>query len=215
MLEGFPLLANLAQEQREKLEVMAQEICLKKGTLLFAPGDQTQGLYMVQEGAVRVYRLSSQGKEITQEIAGHGSAFALASLYADTYHCFAAALKDSRLYLIKKKEFMDLVTTDIKFAGEWIRMLSLLVIRLRQRLSDLYLKAPKARIAGYLLLMAEMQDSPSITLPVPRKELATLLGMTQETFYRTTKELEKEGLVRFTGKIAEILNHDLLSEITG
>ena len=213
MLEGFPLLASLSQEQREKLEVMAQEICLKKGTMLFAPGDQTQGLYMVREGAVRVYRLSPQGKEITQEIAGRGSAFALASLYSDTYHCFAAALKDSRLFLIKKKEFMGLVTTDIKFAGEWIRMLSLLVIRLRQRLSDLTLKAPKARIASYLLLLAEMQDSRSITLPVPRKELATLLGMAHETFYRTANELANEGLVRFTGQTAEILEQEMLSEI--
>jgi len=213
ILEGFPLFANLAREQREKLEEMAQEICLKKGAMLFAPGDQTQGLYMVREGAVRVYRLSPQGKEITQEIAGCGSAFALASLYSDTYHCFAAALKDSQLYLIKKKEFMDLVTTDIKFAGEWIRMLSLLVIRLRQRLSDLTLKAPKGRIASYLLLLADMQDSRSITLPVPRKELATLLGMTHETFYRTAKELANEGLVRFTGQTAEILNQDLLAKI--
>ncbi|MHB9071993.1 MAG: Crp/Fnr family transcriptional regulator [Desulfobaccales bacterium] len=213
MLEGFPLLASLAQEQREKLEVMAQEICLKKGTMLFAPGEQTQGLYIVREGAVRVYRLSSQGKEITQEIAGRGSAFALASLYADTYHCFAAALKDSRLYLIKKKEFVGLVTTDIKFAGEWIRTLSLLVIRLRQRLADLYLKAPKARVAGYLLLLAEMQDSHTIALPVSRKELATLLGMTQETFYRTTKELVNDGLVRFTGQSVDLLDQDRLVKI--
>ncbi|MFZ5449974.1 MAG: Crp/Fnr family transcriptional regulator [Thermodesulfobacteriota bacterium] len=214
MLVGFPLFANLEQEQREKLEEMAQEICLKKGTMLFAPGDQTQGLYLVREGAVRVYRLSPQGKEITQEIAGRGSAFALASLYSDTYHCFAAALKESRLFLVKKKEFMDLVTTDIKFAGEWIRMLSLLVIRLRQRLSDLTLKAPKGRIASYLLLLSEMQDSRSITLPVPRKELATLLGMTHETFYRTARELTNEGLVRFTGQSVDVLDQGRLAEMT-
>ncbi|MEW6657325.1 MAG: Crp/Fnr family transcriptional regulator [Thermodesulfobacteriota bacterium] len=214
MLEGFPLFANLAREQREKLEEMAQEICLKKGTMIFAPGDQTQGLYMVREGAVRVFRLSPQGKEITQEIAGRGSAFALASLYSDTYHCFAAALKDSRLFLIKKKEFMTLVTADIKFAGEWIRMLSLLVIRLRQRLSDLTLKAPKGRIASYLVLLSEMQDSRSITLPVPRKELATLLGMTHETFYRTTKEMENAGLVRVARQKVDILDWDLLTEMT-
>lgn len=214
VLEGFPLFANLAREQREKLGEMVQEISLKKGAMLFAPGDRPQGLYMVREGAIRVYRLSPQGKEITQEIAGRGNAFALASLYSDTYHCFAAALKESRLYLIKKQEFMDLVTTDIKFAGEWIRMLSLLVIRLRQRLSDLTLKAPKGRIASYLLLLSEMQDSRSITLPVPRKELATLLGMTHETFYRIARELEDEGMVRFAGTRLEIRNISLLEKTT-
>jgi hypothetical protein len=58
---------------------------------------------------------------------------------------------------------------------------------------------PKARIASYILLLAEMQDSRSITLPVPRKELAIFLGMTHETLYRSTREPVKEGLVRFAG----------------
>ena len=213
MLTGFPIFADLWQEHLAKLEEMAQEIFLKKGEGLFGPGDPTQGFYVVREGAVRVYRMSPQGKEITQEIASPGGAFALASLYSDTYHCFAGALKDSRLYLIKKKKFLDLITTDMKFAAEWIRLLSLLVIRLRSRLSDLTLKSPKARIASYILLLAEMQDSRSITLPVPRKELATFLGMTHETLYRSTRELVKEGLVRFAGQTMEILDQDLLAEI--
>ncbi|MFA4902306.1 MAG: Crp/Fnr family transcriptional regulator [Desulfobaccales bacterium] len=213
MLAGFPIFANIWREHLEKLERIAQEIFLKKGAMLFAPGDPTQGFYMVHEGAVRVYRISPQGKEITQEIAGRGSPFALASPFSDTYHCFAAALKDSRLYLIKKKEFLDLVNGDIRFAAEWIRMLSLMVIRLRIRLADLSLKTPKARIASYILLLAEMQDSRSITLPVPRKELANFLGMTHETFYRTAKELEHANLVHFSGQTVEILAQERLVEI--
>ena len=63
---------------------------------------------------MRVYGMSAQGKEITQEIAGPRSAFALASLFSDTYHCFAEALKDSRLFLIKEGGFLDLVTGDTR-----------------------------------------------------------------------------------------------------
>ena len=76
------------------------------------------------------------------------------------------------------------------------------------------LKTPKARIASYLLLLADMQNSPSITLPVPRKELAAFLGMTHETFYRAAKELVNDGLVRFTGRRVDILDRDLLAEMT-
>ncbi|MBI5575209.1 MAG: Crp/Fnr family transcriptional regulator [Deltaproteobacteria bacterium] len=213
MLAGFPIFADLWQEHLAKLEKMAREMVLKKGAGLFGPGDPTQGFYVVQEGAVRLYRISPQGKEITQEIASPGSAFALASLYSDTYHCFADALKDSRLYLIKKKQFLDLIATDPKFAAEWIRLLSLLVIRLRSRLSDLTLKSPKARIASYILLLSETHDSLSITLPVSRKELATFLGMTHETFYRSTRELVGKGLIRFARQTVEILDRDMLTEI--
>jgi CRP-like cAMP-binding protein len=208
------IFTQLAPEQRRKLEQIAVEVSLQKGRELFAPGDPSRGFYVVREGTVRVYGMSPQGKEITQEIADQGSAFALASPFSGTYHCFAEALTDCRLYLIKEKEFLELVTGDMGFATEWMRLLSQMVIQLRRRLVDLTLKTPKARIAGYLLFLADMQNSRSITLPVPRKELAAFLGMTHETFYRTAKELANDNLVRFTGQKVDILDRDLLAEMT-
>ena len=213
MLAGFQIFANLSREHLKKLEEITQEISLAKGAELFAPGDPSRGFYVVRDGTIRVYGMSPQGKEITQEIAGSADAFAVASIFSDTYHCFAEALKDSQLYLIKKKEFLDLVTADREFAVAWMRMLSLMVINLRRRLVDLALKSPKARIAGYLLLLAEMQGSRSVALPVPRKELATFLGMTHETFYRTTKEMENANLLQFSGQTVEILAQGRLVEI--
>jgi CRP-like cAMP-binding protein len=204
----------LSPEHRRQLEQIAVPVSLPRGKQLFAPGDPSRGFYVVQEGTVRVYGMSPQGKEITQEIAGQGSPLALASPFSGTYHCFAEALADSRLYLIKKAEFLDLVSSDLGFATEWIRLLSQMVIQLRRRVVDLTLRTPKARIASYLLLLSEMQNSQSITLPVPRKELATFLGMTHETFYRTAKEMEQEDLVRFTKPKVKILKRDLLMEMT-
>ncbi|MHB8066952.1 MAG: Crp/Fnr family transcriptional regulator [Desulfobaccales bacterium] len=208
------IFAQLAPQHLQKLTAISVEISLKKGTQLFAPGDPTRGFYVVRAGTIRIYSMSAQGKEITQGIAGPLSGFALASPFAETYQCFAEALKDSRLYLIKKKEFLDLVTGDPDFAVAWMRLLSMMVMHLHRRLVDLTLKNPKARIAGYLLLLAELQNSQSLALPVPRKELATLLGMTHETFYRSAREMENDGLVRFTGQKADILDRDLLVVIT-
>lgn len=208
------IFSQLAPEHLKKLEAIAVEISLKKGNQLFAPGDPTRGFYVIREGAIRVYGISSQGKEITQAIAGPLSAVALASPFSETYQSFGEALKDSRLFLIKKKEFLDLITNDSSFAVEWIRIVSMIVLHLHKRLVDLTLKSPRARIAGYLLLQAELQQSQSLTLPVPRKELATFLDMSHETFYRSTKELVKDGLIQFAGKKAHILNQDLLVAMT-
>jgi CRP-like cAMP-binding protein len=214
MLTEIPIFANLSPEHLQALEAITQEIILAKGAQIFAPGEPSRGFYVVKDGAVRVYGMSPQGKEITQEIADPGSAFALASPFAGNYHCYAEALKDSRLYLIKRQGFLDLVTGDKRFAVEWMRMLSLMVVTLRRRLVDLTLTPPKARIISYLLLLAEMQNSRSVALPVPRKDLANFLGMTHETFYRTAKELANDGLVRFTGQSVDILDFDRLAELT-
>ena len=213
MLEKFPLFSNLPQEHLMRLEAISKEIQVKKGSVLFSPGDVTRGFFAVLDGAVRVYRVSLKGKEITLEIAGAGSTFAEASLFSDVYHCSAEALKDSTVYLIRKDAFLELIKRDLQFAAAWIYILSLEVIHHRQRIEELSTKTPRARIASYILLLAELQNTASVTLPVHRKSIATLLGMTHETFYRTAKELENDGLVRFDGQRIEIVNRALLEEL--
>ena len=213
MLERFPLFFGLSGEHLARLESISKEISVNKGSVLFSPGDSTLGFYAVLDGAVRVYRVSFKGKEITLEIAGPGSTFAEASLFSDVYHCCAEALKDSTVYLIRKDAFLALIQRDLQFAAAWIHILSLEVIHHRQRIEELSLKTPKARIVSYILLLAELQKTASVTLPVHRKSIATLLGMTHETFYRTAKELENEGLVRFDGQRIDIVDRPLLEEL--
>ncbi len=213
MLEQFPIFASLEKEYLAQLDGITRQIVAKKGSILFAAGDATKGFYAVHDGAVRLYSLSSSGKEITQRIVDAKSTFAEASLFADIYNCYAEALKDSTVYLIRKDAFLQLIQQDSQFAATWIRILSLEIIHLCHRIEELSLKSPKARIASYILLLSEIQNSPTIKLPVHRKSIATLLGMTHETFYRTTKGLENEMLVRFDKQRVEILNRPLLEEM--
>jgi CRP/FNR family transcriptional regulator len=211
MLKRFPLFKDLSEDHLTRLEGVSRQIFVRKGSMLFAPGDPTQGFFAIHNGAVRIYRVSSEGKEITLEIAGAVNTFAEASLFSDVYHCYAEALEDSTLYLIQKDAFLEMLQKDIRFNATWVHILSLEIIHLRQRIEELSLKSPRARIASYLLLLSEIQDNPSsIKLPAHRKSIATLLGMTHETFYRTAKSLEDDGLVLFDRQRVEIVNRLLL-----
>ncbi len=195
------------------MEGISRQIRAKKGSILFAPGDDSQGFYAVHDGSVRLYRVSSRGREITQRFVAAGSIFAEASIFSDCYHCYAEALKDSTVSLIGKDAFLQMIQKDNQFAVTWIRILSLEIIHLCHRIEELSLKSPRERIACYLLLLSEIQNTSAVNLPAHRKSIATLLGMTHETFYRTTKDLENERLVRFDKQRVEILNRPLLDEM--
>lgn len=210
MLEGLPMFSDLSGELFSSLKSISKEILVKKGTILFSPGDVAHGFFAVLKGAVRVYRVSSKGKEISLEIACAGHTFAEASLFSDVYRCCAQALKESTICMIQKDAFLELIRNDPQFATDWLHFLSFKVIHLHQRIEELSLKPPRARIASYILFLAEVQNSQSVALPAHRKSIATLLGMTHETFYRTAKELENEDMVRFDGPKIEIVNRSLL-----
>ena len=147
------------------------------------------------------------------EIASAGKIFAEASLFMDSYNCYAEALKSSDIYQIHKDKFLEMIQNDVMFASAWISLLSNEVIHLRQRIEEISIKSPRARITSYVLLLSEMQNTTNVILPIHRKSIATLLGMTHETFYRTAKELETEGLLRFEGERIEIVNRSLLEEL--
>jgi len=212
MFEKFDRFSALPKEHLTRLEAISREISVRKGAILFSPGDRSQGFYAVSQGAVRLYRVSLKGKEITLEIAAPGNIFAEASIFSDIYHCYAEALKDSSLSLINKIDFLEMLRNDALFACAWIQFLSMEAIKLRQRIEELSIKTPKARIISYILLLSEIQNSDSVILPAHRKSIATLLGMTHETFYRTAKELEIEGLVRFDGQRIEVVNPTTLEK---
>lgn len=213
MLENFSLFCNLPQEHLASLESISKEISVQKGSILFSPGDAAQGFYAVLTGTIRVFRGSAKGKEITLEIAGEGSTFAEASVFLDRYHCYAEALKDSTVFLIPKDAFLKYMQSNPPFATAWIRILSLEVIHLRQRIEEITLNSPRIRIVSYLLLLADLQKSTSIILPAHRKSIANLLDMTHETFYRASKELENEGLVRFDEQRVDIVNRSKMDDL--
>jgi CRP-like cAMP-binding protein len=100
-----------------------------------------------------------------------------------------------------------------QFAIAWTRILSLEVIHLRQRIEEITLNSPRIRIVSYLLLLADLQKNTSVILPAHRKSIANLLDMTHETFYRASKELENEGLVRFDEQRVEVINPTKLEEM--
>ena len=47
-----------------------------RGELLFNEGDRCQGLYLVANGKVRIFRLSPSGREQILAVEGPGSSFA-------------------------------------------------------------------------------------------------------------------------------------------
>lgn len=213
MFEHFRCFAGIPKEHLGRLEAMAKPLSVRKGMILFAPGDESRGFYAVSSGAMRLYRVSPAGKEVTLAIADACSTFAEASVFSDIYHCYSQALRDTTLSFFAKDEFLKILQSDALFACAWIQFLSLQVLSLRRRIEDLSVKPPIARIAGYILLLSELQDNEPVMLPAHRKSIATLLGMTHETFYRTAKELEVAGLVRFDGQQIKIVNRTGLEQI--
>jgi CRP/FNR family transcriptional regulator len=213
MLSRITIFRNIPEEYLSRLEGISRKRDLRKNTCVFAPGDATRGFYAVLQGAVRLYRLSEQGKETTLEFAREGSVFAEASLFSDIYHCYAETLTESTLYLIQKDPFLEMIRSNSQFALLWIENLSRNVIQLRHHIEEISIKSSRKRLANYIRHLAEEQNARIVSIPAWRKDIAKHLNMTQETFYRIARELEDQGAVTFHSRHIEICDFSNLQSV--
>ena len=96
-------------------------------------------------------------------------------------------------------------------------MLAVMSKKLRQftvQIENLSLKEMPARLASYLIFLAEEQDADEIvTLKISKGQLASILGTIPETLSRIFGKLSGRNLIRVDGKIITLLDRDGLEDL--
>lgn len=83
------------------------------------------------------------------------------------------------------------------------------------RIISLTQKQMHGRVADTLLYLSKLlNDSAEIDLPLTRKELAELSGMTTESFIRILTEYKNDGIVVLNGKKIEIKSFPLIAKLS-
>jgi CRP/FNR family transcriptional regulator len=96
-------------------------------------------------------------------------------------------------------------------------MMAVLSRRLRKfanLVEDLSLKEVPGRLCAYLLLLSEKKKGTRrVELDVSKNQLASLLGTIPETLSRILARMDREKLLKMSGKAIEILNRKEMEEL--
>jgi CRP-like cAMP-binding protein len=214
-----PLFSGLNDEGLLRIKEIAGPREIKKGESLFSQGEEAKGFYLVLRGRIKIYRLSPQGKEYILRIVGPGETLAEAAVFSGkTYPASADSLEDSRLYYLRKSDFVRLIRQDPQLALNMLSGLSLLLRNLAQQVEDLSLHEVSSRLARYLLDQAFKNDFPlvngvQIPLEVKKNLLASRLGTIGETLSRTLTKMKQRGLLEIKKDAVVIQDLALLKEV--
>ena len=160
---------------------------------IFAEDQAADHVYQVVRGAVRLFKLTSDGR---RQIAAFYLRGDVIGLEAGARHDFcaesvgsSALLAVPRTALAEAREDCDLSRELEANAVEQLR-------RSRQHMLLLGCRNAQQRIAAFLLKMAErLQAARIIELPMSRLDIADYLGLTIETVSRGLTQLERGGLI--------------------
>lgn len=110
LLRNFPFFAGLDEQTYAELLAGARTRRYAKGETIFLDGEPCKGLFFVQSGTVKIYKISEAGREQIIHIQRAGDALAELPLFDNgPYPAAAAAMEDSSVLFIPKAAFDDLL----------------------------------------------------------------------------------------------------------
>jgi CRP/FNR family transcriptional regulator, dissimilatory nitrate respiration regulator len=215
IISAIPLFNGLQEHHLKQIQQISVHKHLKKGEFIFYEGDEGDGFYVVVEGLIKIYKVSSAGKEQILHIFGLGEPFGEVPVFSgQSFPANAEALEKSDLLFFPRSAFVDLITKNPSLALNMLAVLSMRLRRFTVQIENLSLKEVPARLAGYLIYLAEEQKSEdAVTLDISKGQLASLLGTIPETLSRIFAKLNQDGLIEVKDRTISFLDYGGLEEL--
>jgi CRP/FNR family transcriptional regulator, nitrogen fixation regulation protein len=196
------------------IELMGAAMSYPRNTEIFGDNEPADYLYKVVSGAVRTYKIMSDGR---RQIGGFylpGDIFGLE--FTDEHTLSAEAITDAKVLVVRRSALNTLAGRDAAVA----RGLFAITARELRRVQDrilLLVKSAHERVAGFLLEMADRAPAGNaIELPMSRQDIADYLGLTIETVSRTLTWLEATAAIEVpTSRRIVLRNRPALSRLNG
>ncbi len=200
VLKRIPLFASLPEVDQQNIVSLLRRVNLRKGETLFRQGDEGVSLYLILQGRIRI-SLSRQMDVVTLAILGQGEFLGeMALLDGLPRSADAAALEDSYLYALNRKDFLSFLVNNEKAVHPVLASLSIRLRRTDTLLAEMCFLNLSVRLVQKLVELAPQQppdaNKPNeCTVAVSQQELGNILGVSRESINKELKHLRDKGIV--------------------
>ncbi len=215
---AFTLCRNVERQTATRIAAQGSHHKVHAGQILFHEGDESDCVYEVIRGMVKLYKLLPDGR---RQITGFVSAGDLMGLcYDESFIHTAEAVTDVVVFCFPKARFERMLSEVPAFARALLDATQQELRAAQDQMLLLGRKTATERIASFLLTMAERYgdagccDTMTFAVPMKRSDIADYLGLTIETVSRGLSRLKKaDVIVDFDGGRMMQVHMDRLSEL--
>ena len=178
--------------------LVATEFSYQKDEEIYGEDEPAEYVYQVISGAVRAYKLLSDGRRQIGAFHLPGDVFGLESGAA--HRLAAEAIVDTTVRLVKRRSLEQAAGTDVRVAQKLWTMTASDLRHAEDHMLLLGRKNALERVANFLLEMdRRLAVAGMMALPMCRRDIGDYLGLTLETISRALSQLHGEGVLGFSG----------------
>jgi CRP-like cAMP-binding protein len=191
----------------------------KKGHMVFFEGRIPTGVYCLEQGLVKIYRVGMDGKEQIVRISTPGSLLGIRSMLSnERYTASAATLEDSVICFINKSFFFHLMKKYPKMSTEMVSYLCEMLKEAEDKIISIAQKPVRERLAESLLILNQVfapngKSEIKHKISLPREDLANIVGTATETVIRYLHEFKDENLISINGRSITLRNIKELKQV--
>src|SRR5665648_20298 len=190
-----------------------------KGQIIFAEGDTADRIYLIEEGFVKIYRITPDGRRVTVgSMRTTGQLMGLAeTLYHGERTCFAGAINDSILVVVRRARFEEVLVQQPSIA---IKVATTLGVRMREAegiIQEMVCFQVPGRLAMLLLKMSdragiETEAGTKIKFRLTHEEIAWMIGTSRQTVTSLLNIFRQEKSIAIEEKEVYILDVEKLNK---
>jgi len=212
------LLAGLPDDAMAALEKRCSWNSYAKGQTILERDSDSQGVFLITRGSVRVVNFSLSGKEIAYGNITAGDYFGeLSAVDGRPRSASVVAIKACVLAIIPTTDFRELLMQHPQVCLRVMERLAKIIRICDDRIMDLSTLRAIKRVYSSLLDMGELGsvgDGLYRISPMPtHAEIASQIGTTRETVARAFSELQQAGIIKRKGSTVTITNHEALTNL--
>lgn len=215
---GVPLFHGLTRTQQEQVASVARPSRFERGELVYAAGSDSSQLMVVHTGRLKISRVSASGHEQVVRVLEPGdfvgeSAF----LTGERPDHHATALDETSLCVFRHADVGRLLDQHPSVGMQMLVTLSGRLADTERRLASVISGDVSSRLADYLLELPARRGPAGlvVTLPLAKKDIASLLDTTPESLSRQLRRLVEAGVIFESRGVVTIADVDALLGLSG
>ena len=208
LLRKISLFEGVSDEEMLAVLARSRMVDYKKKSVIVTEGDESDAMYIVLDGSVRVYTTNENGKELTLRTLGTGEHFGeLAVIDGDARSASVVSDTDCRFLVLRKSQVYDVVSNSSRLALNLTTQLAQRVRELTKKLEIFGTVNAPGRVAWCLLELGEEQEDGGLQVKagVTHRQIAEMTGCSREMVSRIMKDFENSGYLQVVNRTIRVL----------
>ena len=186
-----------------KINLLFNSSKYRKGDYIFQAGASGDNIYLLNTGRIKLYRLSSSGKEITQWFCFPGEIFGLAELSSTKQRrIYAQCCEGCEVTTIPLTHFKSLLADSPEIAFQIVMQLSLRLKIVGDTLLNFATDDSRSRMIKLLIRLnmrfgKQYNSGSLIDIKLTHKEIADMIGSCRQTVTTLLGDLKRDGYLEF------------------